>query len=290
MKGKRDVLQRFIFEHIRARGEIIHLSKSYRTIIKQHNYAPAVRGLLGEALCVVGMLSATIKFPGRMTLQFRGKGKLQLLLAQCTNDFKLRGLVKASGDLTEENLKESFQEGILTLMFDSYVNKNRTQGIVAWRGDSLAESIEGYFQDSEQLDTTIKLVVDDKQASGLLLQVIPHNEESQTQEWQRLKQLTQKISNEDLQNLQESVLLQQIYPDDEIRLFNSDPVVFQCTCSRARGEQAIALLDQKEIDEELEKSQIIVVTCDFCNTEYPFDRHDIQKIINNRPDPSTPLH
>ncbi len=86
-----DILQRFIFENDPVRGEYIKLHESYQTILQQHDYPAAVRTLLGEALCVAALLSAIIKFEGRLTVQFRGKGKLRLLLAQCDDQNQLRG-------------------------------------------------------------------------------------------------------------------------------------------------------------------------------------------------------
>lgn len=45
-----DSLQRFIFEHASIRGEIAHLKDSYQTIMKQREYPPFIKYLLGEAL------------------------------------------------------------------------------------------------------------------------------------------------------------------------------------------------------------------------------------------------
>src|SRR5277367_4669041 len=97
---QQDLLQRFIFDKAPVRGEYIHLEDSFKEILQQHDYPPAIRRLLGEALCVAGLLTATIKFEGRLTVQFRGKGKLKFLLAQCDNHFHVRGLVKWDGDVT----------------------------------------------------------------------------------------------------------------------------------------------------------------------------------------------
>src|SRR5262245_26316767 len=103
-KINKDSLHRFIFENAPVRGEFIYLQTSFQDIITQHQYPPAIRQLLGEALSVAGLLSAIIKFNGRLTVQFRGKGKLKLLLAQCNNNFQMRGLAKWEGELTYEDL------------------------------------------------------------------------------------------------------------------------------------------------------------------------------------------
>src|ERR1700733_3541720 len=114
-----DVLQRFIFDKAPVRGEFIQLNESFQTIVNQHAYPEPLRKLLGEALCVAGLLSAIIKFSGRLTVQFRGKGKLKLLLAQCDNQSHIRGLAQYEDDMTDADLIESFKQGVLVIMLDS---------------------------------------------------------------------------------------------------------------------------------------------------------------------------
>jgi molecular chaperone Hsp33 len=280
-----DTLQRFIFDKAPVRGEYIHLEQSFQTIINQHPYPEPIRKLLGEALCVAGLLRAVLKFDGRLTVQFHGKGKLKLLLAQCDTHFHIRGLAKCDDDISYEDLMESFNQGILVIMLDSGPSK-RYQGIVSWRGDSLAESIEGYFKDSEQLLTKIWLAVSEKSAAGYLLQVIPDNTNDATQtEWQRIIGVTQDLKDKEILTEDYQHLLSSRYPDDDIRIFPPVDVAFKCTCSKKRSEDAILILGRKEAEEELHNKQMLVITCDFCNQEYVFDRGDVAHIFANEDQP-----
>ncbi len=287
-KQEPDSLRRFLFEQSLVRGEFIHLQESFLTIIEQHNYPPAIRRLLGEALCVAGLLSAIIKFDGRLTIQFRGQGKLKLLLAQCDNQFHIRGLVKWEDDLSYEDLMGTLNDGVLMIMLDGGPSK-RYQGVVAWRGNSLAESVEGYFRDSEQLATRIWLAVDDSQAAGLLLQIIPSKEKiSDLQEeiihphWESITKQADHLKSDDLLYIDYEKLLRALFPQEMIRVFSAVSVMFQCTCSRKKSADAIALLGRKEAEEEIADKQIILVTCDFCNKEYSFDRVDVAKIFDDQ--------
>lgn len=293
-----DFLQRFVFEKASVRGEYVYLQESYQTIFKQHDYPPAIQKILGEALCIAALLTATIKFGGRLTVQFRGNGKLKLLLAECNDQFHLRGLAKWDGDLTYEELMEDFKNGVLVIIVDSGLNKaNPYQGIVPWTGHSLVSSIEGYFRHSEQLATSIYLSVDEKIAVGFMLQILPEKENTDTtqetvSEWHSINSLTSQLNTKDLLNQDFQTLLQKLYPYEEIRIFPAAPVQFHCTCSRKRGEDALALLSIQEIEEELANKQVIVVTCDFCNKEYLFDRDATLNIIfkKNRPPKDAHLH
>lgn len=296
-KENQDSLQRFIVENAPVRGELIHLHASYQDIVNQHAYAPPIRLLLGEALCVAGLLTAMIKFTGRITVQFQGNGKLKLLLAQCNNLFHMRGLVKAEEIESYADLMESFSDGILMITIDSGPGK-RHQGIVSWSGTSLAESIEGYFRDSEQLITKIELAVNETSATGLLLQMIPDtnnieipvDETNHLLQWEYLSKMTKNLSADEMFQTNNESLLKQLCPEEEIRVFPAVPVKFACTCSRKHGENAILMLGQNEAEAELKDKQCIVVTCDFCNKEHIFDHHEVATIFKKNDKPSLVTH
>ena len=286
-----DNLQRFIFENASVRGEIVRLEDSYQEIMKRHTYPPVIYHMLGEALVAVALLTSIIKFKRRVTLQFRGNGKLKLLFAQCNHLFQLRGLAQWDGDFKEEDMAASIDQGILAIMMDpDIINGKRYQGIVAWQGQSLAQSIEGYFRDSEQLPTRLWIAVNKTHAAGLLLQILPKEcPELYRNEWEHLIHLTDTLTQKELLTWNNQTLLHRLYSEEDMRLFQSVPVKFQCTCSRERGENALLLLGYHETQQEIKEKQKIVVTCEFCNKEFNFDRVDIETIFK-KGGHSTPTH
>ena len=291
----KDLLQRFIFEDEPIRGEFVSLEHSLQDVLEQHDYPDAIKKLLAESLCVAALLSAIIKFTGKLTVQFRGKGKLKLLLAQCDDQYHLRGLAKYDGEMTYEELMDAFNDGILVIMLDSGKNSQRYQGVVAWQGNSLAESIEGYFRDSEQLETKIWLDYKNKKAVGYLLQVIPDSKNNERDDdivsLGNITRQTSMLGTDVFFERHYPEFLTLLYPEYTIRVFEPTPVTFQCSCNRQRCENAIMILGQQEAEEELRDKQTIVVTCDFCNKEYVFDRVDVLALFkrDNLP-PDGQLH
>ncbi len=298
--NNQDKLQRFLFEEAAVRGEIVHLSQTFQEIIKQHDYPPVIKRLLGEALVLISLLTATVKFKGRLSLQFQNKSGLKLLLVQSNQDLNLRALAQWEGEIDEAELQDDLKKGILVILMDPDNSTQRYQGVVAWRGDSLVQSIEGYFQDSEQLATRIWLAVDETRAAGLLLQVMPaqadktHDMMMDAQElaWEHLVHLTNTITPKELLDLETETLLHRLYVEEDVRVFSGSPVTFKCTCSAKRGESAILLLGEEEANDELNQKQVIAVKCDFCNKEFIFDRVDVANIFRQggTPPSSTQIH
>ncbi|TNE77590.1 MAG: redox-regulated molecular chaperone Hsp33, partial [Gammaproteobacteria bacterium] len=89
-----DQLQRFIFEHSDIRGEILTLQDSYQRVLSHADYPAPVRELLGEFMAAVGLLSATLKFDGVLTLQAQGNGPLSTIMADCTRHHHLRAIAR----------------------------------------------------------------------------------------------------------------------------------------------------------------------------------------------------
>src|SRR5690348_2298210 len=141
--NNKDVLQKFLFEQAAVRGEIVHLQETIQTILQQHSYPKILQELLSEALVIASLLTASIKFKGRLTLQFQGTGKIKLLLVQSNTHLQLRGLVQWDGEITPVDMLQELKKGTLAIIVDPDDNAaGRYQGIVAFEGNSLSQSVE----------------------------------------------------------------------------------------------------------------------------------------------------
>src|SRR5215831_6408096 len=95
-----DRVRRFVLERHPIRGHAARLTRAWLELREHQDYPPAVQALLGDAVGAVVLLAATLKFNGVLTLQLQGKGLVNLLVAQCTHDFRVRGMARheAVGD------------------------------------------------------------------------------------------------------------------------------------------------------------------------------------------------
>ncbi|MBV8803144.1 MAG: Hsp33 family molecular chaperone HslO [Gammaproteobacteria bacterium] len=279
----KDMLQKFLFEQAAVRGEVVHLHETIQTILQQHSYPKILQELLSEALVLASLLTASIKFKGRLTIQFQGTGKIKLLLVQSNTDLKLRGLIQWNGEINSDDMLLELKKGTLAIIVDPDDNvSGRYQGIVAFEGNSLTQSIEAYFKYSEQLPTRLWVTIKNNHAAGLLLQVLPEEKQDKdNDDWTRLIYLTETIKPDELLTLENRNLLYRLFSEEDIRLFEPIPVSFSCTCSVQRGENAILMLGQEEAELELIEKQKIVVTCEFCNKEYIFGRVEVDAIFKN---------
>ena len=283
-----DLLQRFLFEGAGVRVEFVRLGSSFRALLDNHDYPPAIARQLGKALASVALLSATVKLDGSLILQIQGNGQMHTLVAQADSQGAIRGLARWRGDVLNHyrTLAELAGEGHIVMTIDAE-GSERYQGIVALHGDSLAETLREYFVRSEQLPTRIWLASEGDLAAGLLLQKLPAGHGAE-QEWEHLLTLSDTITGDELLALPFRDLLHRLYHQENLRLFDAEPVVFRCSCSREKIERVLLGLGREEVESILAEEGEIRADCEFCLGKYRFDRVDVAALFADAMPPSTP--
>lgn len=280
MKNPTDTLHRFLFEHLPIRGEIVRLDSVWQSVIERHDYPPVLKNLMGELCAVAVLLSATLKLQGSMVLQIHGKGAVKLLVVECTGDLEVRATAKWDGDLAQGKLQELVGDGRFVITLDPKDGNQAYQGIVALEGDTIAEILQNYMTRSEQLETRLWLAADDKAATGMLLQKLPAQRETQDEDaWGRATQIAATLKSEELLTLPAAELVHRLYHEEDIRLFDAQTVAFRCTCSRENVGRMLQMLGREEVVSILAERGEIEVHCEFCNERYVFDSVDAEAVF-----------
>ncbi len=280
--GDGDCARRFLFDDADIRGECAALEDSYRDILEMHQYAPGVSRLLGEFLAASVLLSTNLKFEGKLVLQVRSEGQVPLLMAECDHELRVRGIAQGAEQATAGDNDQLLTNGQLAITIDP-LRGQRYQGIVPFSGDSLAQSLDAYFEQSEQLKTRIWLAADGDRAGGLLLQQLPaqvaRDDSVRQRQWEHACTLAATVRDEDILDLEAATLLRRLYAEDPVRLFEPLPVLFQCSCSRERTLGALATLDPADLRELLAERGAITLDCEFCNQRYRFEEADLGDVL-----------
>ena len=285
-----DTIQRILFEEANIRGVVSRLNSSFTAVMERNEYPPVIRQLLGEMLAAVTLMSATLKFDGRLILQAQGEGAVRLLMAECSHHHQVRGIARLEGELPNtQTFIDLFQSGRLALTIEPSKGQ-RYQGVVPMESGSLAACLEDYFSRSEQLPTRIKLACDGRQAAGMLLQVLPATENS-GEDWTRISFLADTLTTEELLSLDNEAMLYRLFHEEKCRLYEPQALEFHCDCSKERCEKALQLVGQEELLQAIqEQGGVIKVDCQFCNQIYVFDRQDILSLAPLENAKSKTLH
>lgn len=293
-----DFTQRFIFDNTDVRGELASLEESYAHVLAKHTYPEPVAALLGELLAAASLLVNTLKFDGLLVLQARSKGPIPLLMVECSSDRELRAIARYEADQIHSGatFQELMPEGVLALTVDPNEGQ-RYQGLVALDGVTLAECFSNYFVNSAQLPTRFWLYADGQRARGMLLQQLPADRITDTDEreasWQHVVALASTLTAEELLGLDNETILNRLYHEEQVRLFDATDLQFKCSCTRARSEQALVSLGLADLQLLLaEKEGAIEIDCQFCNERYLFNDADIVQMFADQDatDASSTVH
>lgn len=273
-----DTLQRFLFADAPVRGEIVHLNATFRAALERRAYPEPVRAVLGEFMAAAALLTATLKFQGRLTLQIQGDGPVRLLVVECSSESTLRATAHWEGEVELGSLGALVGSGRLVITIDPQKGKERYQGIVSVEGASVAQALERYFAQSEQLATRLWLATDTQQAAGMLLQQLPGAAMDEDL-WVRAVELGSTLTNAELLDLPVRTLLHRLYHEEDLRLFAGTPVSFRCSCSRGRVESVLRMLGRDEVHGILSEKGAVDVDCEFCGRHYHFDAVDAEQLF-----------
>ncbi|HEX5340917.1 MAG TPA: Hsp33 family molecular chaperone HslO [Duganella sp.] len=295
-----DTLQKFIFDNAAVRGELIDISATWREVLARHHYPVAVKKVLGQMTAAAALLSANLKFNGSIIMQIHGDGPVSLLVVECDADLRLRATAKLAPDAVVEDdatlasLLNAHGKGRFVITLDpleKVPGQQPYQGIVPLDGGDVATVIENYMLRSEQLDTKLWLAADDTVSRGLLLQKLPHHggkadakplsEDEALETWNRAVILGSTLKEEELLSTGIDVLIQRLFWEETIRVFDPLHPEFHCSCTREKVGNMLKMLGREEVEGVIAEHGSVAVNCDFCGQHYEYDKVDCAQLFTS---------
>jgi molecular chaperone Hsp33 len=169
----------------------------------------------------------------------------------------------------------------------------RYQGVVPLEGEGIADGAMTYFDQSEQIPTSIKLSVATLsvrgtagaemhwRAGGILIQNLAtlggiqaerSDDRNHEDDWPRASALFATVEPHELVDPQVEAerLLFRLFHEDGVRVFDVLPMTFGCRCSAERVSSVLIQYSEAELGELAEADGLIRATCEFCSTTYSF--------------------
>jgi len=290
-----DTVTRFLFEGLDIRGALVHLGPSWQSLQRGRGYGPVEARLLGEMAAVTVLIAAQLKQPGRLTFQLRGGGPISLLVMDCDEQLRLRGMARAVANLAPAPVPQLLgadQGGQLMLNLDFPVARQPYQSFVPLEGDSIASIFEHYLEQSEQQAARLFLAASDQAACCLFLQKLPGADALDPDGWDRISHLAATVKEAELLELDAATLLGRLFHEEilqgeqsgkGVRLYDPRPVTHHCPEDREKVEGMLLSLGREEAEAVLAEHGEILVKDDICNREYRFSKEDVARLFASKP-------
>jgi molecular chaperone Hsp33 len=294
-----DTVHRFLFEALDIRGVLVQLGPAWQAMHARRNYPEAISTLLGELAAVTTLMGSNLKAPGRLSFQLQGNGAVSMLVVDCDEQLRLRGMARESTDDGETGnsqgsvlrprsgsavqsrdstdsvssaptgeISELVGVGqlVLTLQTDG---AEPYQSFVPIEGESLAKIFEHYLALSDQQPARLWLAANEKNACALLLQKLPNADERDPDGWTRVETLADTVTRGELVLSPES-LLTRLFAEEEVRLFAPRYATWHCPRNEEKVRNVLLSLGREELESMLENADIIEVDDEICGHEYRF--------------------
>src|SRR5579863_4902534 len=272
-----------------VRGRLVRLDASSARALSAHALPEAAARVTGEVVALGALLGTALKLDGRLTIQTKGDGPLDLVTADYYGADEnrhrgVRGYARLDAErfaaLQAQDFDKLAGKGALAITIEPKRGGQTYQGIVELSHLGIGASAESYFAQSEQLPTVIKLaaaplyVAGDKQphwrAGGIMLQMTPEaakrGAESRFDDWERLSLLLGTVGDLELvdTSLAPETLLWRLFHEEEVRVQPPEPVVFRCDCDAARISQVLKSYAPEDRAGLADPDGLIRARCEFC--------------------------
>ena len=312
-RGRDDMALPFAVEPLDLRGRVVRLGPALDRILVQHAYPPQVARLVGEAAALTALLGASLKFEGRLQLQTKSDGVVDMLVVDFDAPDRLRALARFDASrlaaMPAATPADLLGSGHLALTIEQGGEASRYQGIVALAGQGLEAAAHQYFHQSEQIPTFVRLAVAQSitgaganwRAGGLIAQFLPaavarrrqsdldpgdappglsaaadfHEDDA----WIEAKALAATVEDHELVDptLSSERLLYRLFHERGVRVFAPQPLREACRCSRERIAAMLRSFTGQERTDMIGEDGQIGVTCEFCSAYRAFDPAEFEQ-------------
>ena len=288
-----DFVLPFDIAKVGVRGRLVRLDAASARALGAHVLPEPAARVTGELVALGALLGTALKLDGRLTIQTKGDGPLDLVTADYygadeNRDRGVRGYARLDTErfaaLDAQAFDKLAGKGALAITIEPRVGGKTYQGIVELSPDGIGASAETYFAQSEQLPTVIRLaaaplyVAGDPlprwRAGGLMLQMTPESakqgNETRSDDWDRLSLLLKTVEDLELvdTSLAPETLLWRLFHEDEVRVQPSEPVIFRCDCDTSRITQILKRYTPDEREGLADPDGVIRARCEFCGKNH----------------------
>jgi molecular chaperone Hsp33 len=274
-----------------VRGRIVRLAGAIDEILSAHKFPDPLSELLGEAVSLVALMGASLKFDGKLIFQAQGDGPASMIVADYSAGGALRATAKAAAGALPRGAKALLGRGAIALTIDQGPDMDRYQGVTPIEGETLADAAVAYFGQSEQIPTVVRLAVGRIQspggaehwrAGGLMAQFVPHEGGRERGEalrltaedldvWERASAFIETIEDDELLDpaISAETLLYRLFHEDGVRVFDPAPLRAACSCNADKIAAVLSRYSAGDLGDMVDAGAI-TVTCEFCRRDYRF--------------------
>jgi len=263
------------------------------TARKCHGTDPVVATALGRLMTGALLMSTALKEPEhRIILQIISRGPVQRLVAEADGRAHVRGYpeipVVDTVSVPSRGMKldvgGTVGPGMLYVVKE-IGSREPTTGATTLVSGEIGDDLASYLLQSEQIPSAVSLGVFAhpgkmiSEAGGFLIQFHATLEDEAVEHVERALANTPSVTSMIQEGYQPLEMLQRALggiPTDVVRTVTPQ---WYCPCSHDRVTRTLIAMGEVELRQLMEEEAETRVTCDYCATEYVFQREELQALL-----------
>ncbi|WP_349409084.1 Hsp33 family molecular chaperone HslO [Pseudalkalibacillus sp. SCS-8] len=253
---------------------------------------PTASAALGRAMTASTMMASMLKGEkNKLTVKIEGDGPIGVIIVDANMNGDTRGYV--SNPLVHFDLNKHGKldvaravgrNGHLSVVKDLGM-RDKFTGQVPLVSGELGEDFTYYFVSSEQIPSAVAvgvLVNPDNTilaSGGFVIQVMPGAQDEMITFIEKRLENLDPVSKMIEAGHSPEQLLHNVLGEENVKILETSPVQFKCTCSRERFADAIISLGVEEIESMIQEDGKADAKCHFCNESYHYTKEDLEKLL-----------
>ena len=287
-----DKIIRLLAHHGKISVMCVDTTKLVEEARKIHDLSPVATAAFGRMLTMTVMMGAEMKNgKDKLTVQVKGNGPIQMMVATCNNKPEVKGyVVNPQVDIPLNEFGKLDVSGAVGNQ--GYINvikdiglKEPYIGISPLVSGEIAEDFANYFVTSEQRQLAVALGVlvnkdGVRAAGGYFINPMPDatEEDISTIEQSIFKAgAMSKMLDEKLSLVE---VAKRITGDENVEVIEDTRVpMYHCDCSKEHMAEGLMTLGKEELEDIIQTEGQANLECHFCNKQYHFSKEELEKIL-----------
>lgn len=283
-------VHKFLSEDLTVRIAVVNATKVVDEMRSIQNSYPLATVAVGRSMVAALLMASHLKNGQELSLYFQGNGPLGRVFAEANYEGQVRGYCnhpqfQAPIEGEQISIGSAIGIGLLTVTHHLPGQNEPHRGTVIIRTGEVGDDIAFYLHQSHQIPSVVSLGVHVNPyglvdaAGGVLIELMPGH----------TPEMVEKIEGQVKKARSVSTLLTEgATPMDLVREFMGDtpmmeldhdfPIMYHCRCSKDRVLRSVMLLGITEIDNALQASKPLDVSCEFCGRSYQVSTDELEKI------------
>ncbi len=295
-----DMTIRGVVNSLAIRFVYTEVTTAVTEAILLHDTDPVASHIFGQGIINAALLNPLLNDNEKYSLKWEYEGNIQSILIDVGFKNNIRGIPKnpylMANSTTEDDLYGDADGKLSVIKFSTKDARILNSGNVKAPLQDLGKDLGFYFSTSDQIETEfiniIGLQADVQKpvkiATGIMLQALPDcdllkfeairnklHDDSVKKILQTNDSSEKKLQSvlKDITNLSTEKLS---FGENTVYSYTEKIPVFKCSCSEEKMAQALRTLSKKDLDEIFANNQMPRIKCEFCKTEYTFNREDLE--------------